>query len=506
MTLPTLKTIANVTVALLAIAGVTGTAHAATLLDNSAVPAMTTLTSPNQVVVVKHLFPVKYFNNETASCGIRMEFSDRTPAKNYTLTKSTTPNLLTEERSYHLPGTYSVTVSGQAWGGYVACLGQQTSTTVIKPMEAGKITSITTPSPSVVSETTEGVEVPFTINGEGKACTLQVYPHNQQDPKILDVSVASFPTTVKIKFPHKADDYKMLAWGHGAVACGGTAEVNLKTRIKLSIGISKPKTPTITGLYVKSQTSLKEGAAHIDEAITFSVGGNLINISDPALQCGWSLFLVDSQGKGKLLTTGNTFDTLQTLPAGALSAFPLGDYTLHAKSTAADDMKANQSCIGEANKKFKLFQDPGAIKDVKLKAFAYHYNAVSEHGHTSPGGEDMGGRFCENCTSIFSPPHDKGFLRIVPVFASGATCSYTVTQAFKGQQTKHLVVYNTATPSETISGVDSFAQPRLNVYPDNETIVVVTLTGAPGPGGPCSGSVTKTITVRDDPKLPAVNK
>ena len=248
-----------------------GVTSAATLDASGADPNTTTLTSANQIVVVKHIFPVSYYNKETFSCGIKVEFNDRTPAKTYSLTKSTTPKLFIEERSYNRSGTYSVTVSGYAWGRMVACLGSQTSTTTILPMEAvkivplaaplatvlppeapkyttvaaplaailppeaGKIMSITTPLPAVVAETTDGIVVPFTINGKGTACTLQVYPHNQQDPQPVMVSVDKFPVTVMIKFPHKKDDYKMLAWGTGAKACGSTAETNLKVRLKLFI-------------------------------------------------------------------------------------------------------------------------------------------------------------------------------------------------------------------------------------------------------------------------------
>lgn len=65
---------------------------------------------------------------------------------------------------------------------------------------------------------------------------------------------------------------------------------------------------------------------------------------------------------------------------------------------------------------------------------------------------------------------------------------------------------NAATLGDALSGVDYFAQPKLNVYPDNETTVEVTLIGANGPGGPGDGSVTKTINVRDNSKLSAVNR
>ena len=496
-----------------------GVAKAGTLDAGTAMPLMTTLTSANQIVVVKHIFSVGYYNKETFSCGTQMVFSDGSPAKNYSLTKSTTPKQFIEERSYTAPGIFSVTVSGYAWGGMVACLGSQTSTTTIKPMElvnviqaaiplsgilpleAGRIASITTPHPAVVAETADGIVVPFTINGTGAACTLQMYPHNQQDPQPMMVSVDKFPVTVKVKFPHKQDDYKMLAWGTGVKACGGTADTNIKVRIQLAI----PKIPTITGLFVAPVVTRKAEAWRQDEAVDFYVSGNVKNNDDAAMQCGWTLFMVNSNGQEKKVTTGSKFTMGQIIPAAFFSAYEPGEYTLRVKSSVADDKIANQDCKGEASHTFKLLRATATIKDVQLLAFAHHFNAGNNTGYTSPGGDDNGffGSLCQNCSSIFSPAHDIGLLRISPIFAAGQTCSYSVIQKFNGQQTSRLVVY---TPSDSMSGIDAKAPPKLNVYSDDKTTVLVTLVGAPGPGGPCEGTVTKAITVHDDPKMQAVTK
>ena len=517
MTITTLKKMIVITTALLATAA--GTAGAGTLDYSTAMPHTTTLTSANQIVVVKHIFAVGYYNKETFSCGTRMEFSDGSPAKNYSLTKSTTPKQFIEERSYHLPGTYSVTVSGYAWGGMVACLGSQTSTTTILPMatvkivplatplatllpvEAGKITSLTTPLPSVIAEYPDGIVVPFTIHGKGAACTLQVYPHNQQDPKPVMVDVKQFPTTVMIKFPHKLDEYKMLAWGTGVNACNGTAEVNIKTTIKISFS----KTPTITGLFVAPFVSHKADSWRQDEAVDFYVEGNLKNADAPALQCGWTLFMVNSNGQGKIVTTGGKFNTGQVIPAAFFAAYEPGKYTLRVKGSSADDAQADHDCQSEASQKFELLRATATIKDVQLKAFAHHFNAASSDGYSSPGSD--GGiyfkDFCNNCNSVFSPAHDIGLLRIIPVFANGQTCSYSIIQKYNGKQTSILMVY---TPNDPMNGMNANKPPRLNPYSDNETTVQVTLIGAQGPGGSCEGSVTKTITVHDDPTLPAVTK
>lgn len=507
---------ARIAAALLAASA--GPTWAGTLDASTAMPHTTTLTTANQVVVVKHIFAVGYYNKETFSCGARMVFSDGSPAKNYSLTKATTPTQFIEERSYHVPGVFSVTVSGFAWGGMPACLGSQTSTTTIKPMEtvkitavtpplatllpleAGKIASITTPASVVVAETVDGIAVPFTINGTGAACTLQVYPHNQQDPQPTMVSVDKFPITVKVKFPHKQDDYKMLAWGTGAKACGGTADTNLKVRIQLAIA----KIPTITGLFVAPVVTRKAEAWRQDEAVDFYVTGNVKNNDDPTLQCGWTLFMNSTNGQSKTVTTGSKFTMGQIIPASFFMGYEPGEYTLRVKSSSADDAIANQDCKGEASHTFKLLRATAAIKDVQLKASAFHFNAASSDGYASPG-SDGGyfGNLCNNCNNIFSPAHDIGLLRISPVFTSGQICSYSVIQKFNGQQSSRIVLY---TPSDPMSGIDAMAPPKLNVYSDNTTTVLVTLVGVPGPGGPCEGTVTKAITVHDDPKMQAVTK
>lgn len=109
-----------------------GAALAGTLDASTAMPHVSTLSDENPAVTVKHIFAVGYYNNEKFSCGARMTSSDGTAAKNYTLTQATTPKQVVEERQYKKAGIYQVTLSGYAWGNYVACLGSQTSTTEVK--------------------------------------------------------------------------------------------------------------------------------------------------------------------------------------------------------------------------------------------------------------------------------------------------------------------------------------------------------------------------------------
>jgi hypothetical protein len=633
MNLPTLPRLCGMIAATLA----AGVASAATINASSAMPNSTVLTTANQVVIVKHIFGVHYYNNEKFSCGAKMEFSDGTPPKNYTLTQATTPQQVIEEKHYQAPGVFSVTLSGSAWGGYPACLGSQTSTTtitklavagkfsetntgapalapILKIAAPGKVTAVSTPSPTVIPGQ-NGILVPFTINGVGENCALRLSPHVQLEPDAVFMDVKTFPVTISVNFPNKQEEYVMHVSGAaskiGQPPCQGSVETNLKTRMKLQLAespqvtgkigtltttypkmmmaangldvpftadglggncsmlvtaksasgtkeikmqvttfpttfnihfdnanadyvihasggaatptmlgcagdvekkfstyVKPPVAPYITGMGMFSLSSLKEDAARQDEAIEFYVKGNINNENDPSQQCGWTLFLVNSNGQGKPITTGKVFSGSQTIAAGKLAGFEPGNYTLHVKSSSLDDGLASVSCGSSADQKFTLLKAVGTIKDVQLKSFGQHFNAGKEHGPNSPGGEPMEGPdFCNNCTSIFSPAHDIGGLRIKPVFIGGQECSYAVIQKFNGKQTTHFVKY---TPGNAMAGIGAQAVPGLNVYSDDQTTVEVTLAGVINPYQPnltpCQGSVTKTIVVHDNPSMPAWTK
>jgi len=288
-------------------------------------------------------------------------------------------------------------------------------------------------------------------------------------------------------------------------ACVGEASVDFEVKRKtLAVGT---EIGSITGMFMKSSASQTPDSARQDEEIQVTVQGSVDNAFHPEKQCGWSLFVVNSGGQGKYVSSGNSFFKYQLIPAGTLSGYAPGKYTLHVKSSSKDDAIANVSCKGEANMPFTLLKAVAVIKDVRLKSFGQHFNAGKGHGPHSPGGEAMeGADFCANCMSNFSPAHDIGGLRITPVFAAGQECSYAVIQKFNGKTTTHPVAY---LPGNEMAGAGAMSAPGLNVYSDDSTVVTVTLVGAPHPFiktlTPCQGTVTKTITVHDDPNLPAVS-
>ncbi|MBC7608794.1 MAG: hypothetical protein H7228_04320 [Polaromonas sp.] len=476
-------------------------AGAGTLDGATAMPHLSVLAADNAPIIVKHIFAVGYYNNEAFSCGARMESSDGTAAKNFTLTKATTAKQFIEERTYKAAGIYTVTVSGFAWGNYKACLGSQTSSTEIKPTAplgggkaavvlslpglptaivlANKATSITTPYPKMMIAP-GGMDVPVTVNGTGGNCVLTVAANQFPGPPPVEVDVTKFPVTVNLKFPDLSQETK-----YTLRALPGTPKPFVRPACEAS-NISaafatypKPAVkPYITGMYVQGLTTNKSDSARQDEALLVSVVGNINNDYDPAQQCGWTLFLVNSGGQGKPILTGSKFSSSQTIPAGKLAAFDAGAYTLHVKSSALDDSLAGQDCGSQADQKFTLLYSPGTITDVKLKSYGHHVNMAQGN--------------------IFNPAHDDGILEITPVI-TGRQCNFRVTRTVAGA--------SVFTPAVHVPGVsDEQAQIK---YSEDKTFVTVTVHAIGNDNLAdmgCKGSVTKTIVVRDDPTLEAVYK
>lgn len=487
-----------------------GNASAGTLDAATAMPHVSTLDAGNAPITVKHIFAVGYYNNEAFSCGARMEFSDGTAAKNFTLTKATTPKQFIEERSYKVAGNYSVTVSGFAWGAHKACLGSQISSTQIKaappasgkpaaaaalgaaqPTPAGmgatagaltlpnKATSLTTQHPKIMIAP-GGMNVAITINGTGSNCVLKLSVNESPGPTDQEVDVKNFPVTVNVKFPDlpKENKYTLQAYpGTPKMFVSPACEVSAASLVVTTYP-KPPVQPYITGMYVKGLISGKDDAARQDEALEVAIMGNINNGNDPAQHCGWTLFLVNSGGQGKPILTGSKFSASQTIAAGKLAGFEPGAYTLRASSSSLDDGLAGQSCGSQAEKKFTLLYSPGTITDVKLKSFGHHV-AMAQG-------------------SIFNPAHDNGVLEITPVI-TGRQCNYRVTRTVAGAS-----VY---TPAIHIPGV-SDEQTQIK-YGGDKTFVTVTVHAIGNDNIAdmgCKGSVTKTIVVRDDPTLEAVYK
>ena len=485
-------------------------AGAGTLDGATAMPHLSVLAADNAPIIVKHIFSVGYYNNEAFSCGARMESSDGTAAKNFTLTKATTPKQFIEERTYKAAGVYTVTVSGFAWGNYKACLGSQTSSTEIKSASqgggkaaAGAVMGAAQPTPAglgaavgsmtlvnkATSLTTQyskimiapgGMNVAITVNGTGSNCVLKLSVNESPGPVDQEVDVKTFPTTVNMKFPDlaKENKYTIQAYpGTPKLFFGPACEVSAASLLVTTYP-KPPVQPYITGMHVKGLISGKDDSARQDEALEVAIMGNINNGNDPTQHCGWTLFLVNSGGQGKPILTGSKFSSSQTIPAGKLAAFDAGAYTLHVKSSALDDGLAGQDCGSQADQKFTLLYSPGTIIDVKLKSYGHHVNMAQGN--------------------IFNPAHDDGILEITPVI-TGRQCNFRVTRTVAGA--------SVFTPAIHVPGVsDEQAQIK---YSDDKTFVTVTVHAIGNDNLAdmgCKGSVTKTIVVRDDPTLDTVYK
>lgn len=108
----------------------TAPAGAGTLSGGFSTPNPSTITSPGQVINIKHTFGVAYYNNEKFACGARFEFADGSPPENVAI--KAPMGTLARDKSYNKPGLHTVTLSGFAHSGLVACLGSTSTTALIE--------------------------------------------------------------------------------------------------------------------------------------------------------------------------------------------------------------------------------------------------------------------------------------------------------------------------------------------------------------------------------------
>lgn len=202
-------------------AACTLSAYAGTIVGGSAVPAQATLGSTNTPVIVKYTFGANFSNKEKVACGAKLKFSDGRPPELIPI--NTTTSILIREYPFSTPGTYTLTFSGYAFGGMVACTGsaiamstlnkaiaatpmpfpanpvQQPATGAIDNsqslkgaalattsavvsqnanskalMKGGKIISVATPSNLIVADDLSGIDVPITITGSSPNCAYQM--------------------------------------------------------------------------------------------------------------------------------------------------------------------------------------------------------------------------------------------------------------------------------------------------------------------------------------------
>jgi hypothetical protein len=196
-----------------------------------------------------------------------------------------------------------------------------------------------------------------------------------------------------------------------------------------------------------------------DETIKFNVVGNVENTDakDAAKRCGWTIELVDGNQVAKIIGVNNQFGVWQN--SMSLTGLAQGPYTLTVKTTAADDGKANQGCLGKATKKVDVFSVPGMINDVNVMTYGLLNMSVEE-----------------------------GRAEITPKI-TGESCEYKVSRYVAGVGTIVTQHFHVKGKSDLISPQD--------MYPDDKTFVDITVSGT-GSALSCEGSAHKTVIVYDD--------
>jgi len=171
-----------------------------------------------------------------------------------------------------------------------------------------------------------------------------------------------------------------------------------------------------------------------------------------------------------------------------------------------------QACLGKAEiAKIRFYPQAGWVTGLKLVGFGYHFNMADAAGMDE---------FCENCTSIFSPAHNRAFLQVIPTVmgtSPSGQCAYSVifTGGGKNDIASEGDIMN-GKPAIPTDQLHFFAQgltaPWWSMYSNDKQTVRVTIgvgnDAAPG-WGPCNvvgGTISKTITFYADPKAGTITK
>jgi hypothetical protein len=363
----------------------------------------------------------------------------------------------------------------------------------------GNIISIMVPTTTLVSDPKLAVHV----TGAGKTCQYHLVVINTDTNKeSYFPQTSKFPALVHANLPldqFAHGNYKVAAMALGAdknsgMAClGGGEYTPFKIeRLKLTMD---PSWPRITDLTVNPGKSATVSTYRTDESLGYSVLGSVDNL-DPKnadKRCGWTVLL---EGNGQSIQLGN--GTFFKMPMTAsLAAVKPGSYTLKAHTTAGDDNLAKMSCLGSVSKAITIVAAPGQIKGVKLEARGIHGQ-----------GSDIENALNHTSVDLLFPPAfianlatpDYGVLRITPQI-DGAKCYYKVSIRANGGALPTFGV-NVHTP-----GVAE--KPTVRVWSQDVVNVDVTIEAGDQEkalGAPCEGTITKSIQVKDDPKLPLVVK
>ena len=360
----------------------------------------------------------------------------------------------------------------------------------------GNISSILVPTTTLVNNPQLAVHV----MGNGKTCQYHLVVINTDSSKEY-----YFPQTSKLpalvhanlpldQFAHGNYKVAAMAWGAdkaSGMACqgGGVYTAFKIERQKITAPADSPK---ITDVTLKPGKSTAANTYRPDESLAYSVQGSVDNQApqNADKRCGWTALL---EGNGQTVQLGN--GTFFNMPMTAsLAAFKPGTYTLTAKTTPGDDSLAKLPCLGVVSKQITIVPVPGQIKGLKLEARGIHGDGKAFAQAIDNGVIDFFSPFTSLINAFVA---DNGVLKITPII-DGPKCFYRVTQVVNGGQAPF------AGPRTHTPGASDKLPTQ--VYSADTTNVQVTIEAGDLEKtlGACEGSVTKSITVHDDPKLPPV--
>jgi hypothetical protein len=233
------------------------------------------------------------------------------------------------------------------------------------------------------------------------------------------------------------------------------------------------------------------------ELFQFDVSGNLPNsggYNNPNL-CGYTVEIKNSKGQ---ITNQGGFTEFKIWDAGKIPA--PGEYSIHAIPYTTPNGPP-PACLGSAEiPKIHFYPKAAWVTGIKLVGFGYHFHMAD--GANMP-------EFCEACTSIFSPAHDRAFLQIIPTVEGatpGGTCTYNIQQTGGGNDAFNEVQYSNGDLSVPNNQKQFFSPdlvaPFWSMYGGASNTVTVTVLAGTNLGWPsCNiigGKITKTITFFDD--------
>lgn len=362
----------------------------------------------------------------------------------------------------------------------------------------GNILSITVPNTTMAHDPNLAVHV----SGTGKSCQYHLVIINTVTNKeSYFPQTSKFPALVHAnlpldQFPHGSYKVAAMAWGtdktSGMACLGGGEYTAFKIeRQKVTLGADWPK---ITDVAIKPGKSAAANTYRTDETLAYSVLGSVDNQApqNADKRCGWTALL---EGNGQSAQLGN--GTFFNMPMSAsLAAFKPGTYTLTAKTTPGDDSLAKMSCLGFAKKSITLVAAPGQIKGLKLEARGIHGK-----------GTDIENALNSTAADLLFPPAfivnaftaDHGVLKITPTI-DGPKCFYKVSIRANGGALP--------TIGSSVHLPGAAEKPTVKVWSQDVVNVDVTIEAGDLEKalGACEGSITKSIQVQDDPKLPLAVK